>query len=58
MQCLNESNLDLKISCKDCQLKNKMPFKFCCLIECGEHEFCRACLENQVYKIDKNTENK
>ena len=34
--------------CKDCQINYKMPFVFCCLYECGEHEFCRNCKKDTV----------
>lgn len=30
-------------TCQGCALINKFPFQFCCLYECGEHEFCRGC---------------
>jgi len=29
--------------CAKCQKDHKMPYNFCCLPECGEHEFCRNC---------------
>lgn len=29
--------------CEECHEKNNMRFSYCCLIECGEHEFCRGC---------------
>jgi hypothetical protein len=30
-------------NCKDCEVKYKMPHEYCCLEECGEHEFCKDC---------------
>lgn len=29
--------------CDICKEKYCMPHDFCCLHECGEHEFCRNC---------------
>lgn len=29
--------------CKECATENKFPYIYCCLLECGEHEFCRGC---------------
>ena len=29
--------------CDICKEKYRMPHDFCCLYECGEHEFCRNC---------------
>lgn len=38
MKC-NDSEKD----CKKCALEHEFPYDFCCLPECGEHEFCRGC---------------
>ena len=35
----NEENNDCK--CKECMIN--APYRFCCKIECGEHEFCKGC---------------
>lgn len=32
-----------QITCKECAQKYNFPFDYCCLAECGEHEFCRNC---------------
>lgn len=29
------------MSCNECMKGS--PYKFCCRLECGEHEFCRGC---------------
>lgn len=29
--------------CKTCQKEYEMPNYYCCLPECGEHEWCRGC---------------
>lgn len=29
------------MNCNDCM--DGAPYKFCCKLECGEHEFCRNC---------------
>lgn len=29
------------MTCNDCM--DGAPYKFCCKLECGEHEFCRNC---------------
>lgn len=29
------------MTCNECM--NGAPYKFCCKLECGEHEFCRNC---------------
>ena len=34
--------------CAKCQKDHAMPNKYCCLVECGEHEFCRGCT-NGIY---------
>jgi hypothetical protein len=38
--CNGENNIP---NCSACQAENEMPYKYCCLSECGEHEFCRGC---------------
>lgn len=35
--------------CRECSKRYDMPYPYCCLDECGEHEFCRDCA-NGVYK--------
>lgn len=39
--------------CKKCHDKHSMPWDFCCLHGCGEHEFCRDC-QHGIY--DSNFE--
>jgi hypothetical protein len=29
--------------CNKCQKEYSMPYIYCCLTECGEHEFCQNC---------------
>jgi hypothetical protein len=36
--------------CSKCQTEYDMPFAFCCLIECMEHEFCRGCIGPKILK--------
>lgn len=36
--------------CKVCQIINRMPHAYCCLIECMEHEFCRSCMRVTILK--------
>lgn len=36
MECNNK--------CKECM--KDAPYKFCCKLECGEHEFCKQCKYN------------
>lgn len=36
MECNNK--------CKECM--KDAPYKFCCKLECGEHEFCKLCKYN------------
>ena len=31
------------IDCYTCQKEHDMPLRFCCLYECGEHDFCKKC---------------
>ena len=38
---LNSDNLG--IDCSRCHKKYNMKYNYCCLNECGEHEFCRGC---------------
>lgn len=33
------------MTCNDCM--DGAPYKFCCKLECGEHEFCRNCSYTQ-----------
>lgn len=40
--------------CKSCQKQYEMPYEFCCLDECGEHEFCRNC--NKGVYLNKGIE--
>ena len=35
--------------CRECIERYDMPYPYCCLDECGEHEFCGDC-GNGVYK--------
>ena len=30
-------------NCVDCMAEHKMPFMWCCLKECGEHNKCEKC---------------
>lgn len=30
-------------TCTACQFSNRMPFWYCCLEECGNHDFCKDC---------------
>ena len=43
------------MTCNECM--NGAPYKFCCKLECGEHEFCRNCsyVSNNKY-CPHNTE--
>lgn len=36
--------------CKKCVVAYHMPYHFCCLYECGEHEFCRNCKGGIYYE--------
>lgn len=36
-------NCEAYKNCKECADVNLFPYKFCCIKECGEHEFCRGC---------------
>lgn len=29
--------------CKECQAEHDMPYDYCCLLECGQHEWCKYC---------------
>ena len=44
-------NARCKISCEECAKKYHMPFRYCCLTECGEHTFCRGCT-NGIYSAE------
>lgn len=37
--------------CYECSKINNFPYDFCCLHECGKHEFCKGCIN-----LDKNKE--
>lgn len=39
--------------CDICKEKYRMPHDFCCLHECGEHEFCRNCTHG-IYMSEKS----
>jgi len=41
------------IPCKKCQIEYEMPHNYCCLTECGQHEFCRSCTKGAYLKGDK-----
>lgn len=32
-----------RLICISCQEQYQMPYKYCCLDECGQHEFCKNC---------------
>lgn len=44
------------MSCNECMKGS--PYKFCCRLECGEHEFCRNCsyVSNNKYCCPYKTE--
>lgn len=31
------------VDCNKCHIENNFPELYCCLDECGQHEFCRGC---------------
>ena len=37
----NQTNKCDNIPCKECM--EGAPYKCCCLLECGQHEFCKNC---------------
>lgn len=39
--------------CDNCQSMFSMPHGYCCLEECGEHEFCVGC-EHGIYEDEYN----
>lgn len=39
--------------CKECGVVYNMPYVYCCLDECGEHEFCRRC-NHGIYENDSS----
>ena len=38
--------------CIACQAEKQMPHDYCCLMECGQHEFCRGCDKGIYLKLD------
>lgn len=42
----NEPNCKSKKDCLKCQIEHKFPHPFCCLYECGLHDFCKNCVNN------------
>ena len=42
--------------CKSCQKQYQMPHIYCCLEECGEHEFCKNCDKGIYFKKELRTE--
>ncbi len=36
-------NHTIEVNCKQCSENYNMRYDFCCLNECGEHEFCKGC---------------
>lgn len=49
---------ELVNECEQCHKENKMHYYFCCLFECGEHEFCRGCHNNGKGKKCRRKESK
>lgn len=47
----NGKNCQKTNNCKECAKLFKMPHVYCCLDECGEHEFCRGC-NHGIYEND------
>lgn len=41
--------------CSICAEIYQYPYRFCCLNECGEHEFCRGCDKGIYLKNEKGT---
>lgn len=41
-------------NCEECNKLFNMPYRYCCLEECHEHEFCRNCNMEFIIKILKN----
>lgn len=45
--------------CKECADKHNFPYKYCCLPECGNHEFCIGCnnydsnIKGERYSMNK-----
>lgn len=31
------------MTCVGCSIKNNFPYEYCCLLECGKHEYCLDC---------------
>lgn len=31
------------MTCVGCSIKNNFPYEYCCLHECGKHEYCLDC---------------
>ena len=56
LKCGVEKQRDANHFCLECQIKHKMPYYFCCLDECGEHEFCRDCPSGVYLKGDNNND--
>ena len=52
MECGVEKQRDANHFCLECQIKHEMPYYFCCLDECGEHEFCKGCTSGVYLKGD------
>lgn len=38
-------------SCLECKTKFNMPDGYCCLMECGEHEWCKYCEDKGIYHL-------
>ena len=48
----NLNILDCVNNCNECHKKFDFPHNYCCLIECGEHEFCRSCNIKEKTKME------
>lgn len=45
INCIND--------CEECSKKYRFPFSHCCLIECGQHGYCRGCKKGIYLKGEK-----
>lgn len=45
---------ELSENCNICMNRYNMPYYFCCLEECGEHEFCGNCTHEIYSQEEKN----
>jgi hypothetical protein len=56
--CTYENINKESYDCEKCHKQYETPHRYCCLNECGEHEFCRSCSKGIYLNKSNNNDTK